>query len=631
MKEQQKLNIWETKLTDRCIFINNIEELLKYIQENKLKNITIHEKFQNDSEKKCIFDQIAQKNNIELTYTDNEHPITIINWEHLEHNILINQDFFNQHKDKIKEVLKKIVIEELNNKPFSIFIPDFIIDDELVDIICSNNELSDTNFNIINTNNQHISPSNIEKMKQANLEVKRNGTKISTKYVIKYNTIKDLKKSNYLRLDFNLTNEEIENFIHINDNCIIEFNKKYDDYDELNYLNNLKKIISIISKHDKTYNIKININNRELLKQSNILNYKNINLTISNDLYQYTKEEYLKEEEQLDTLIKPIKESNLSPYEKYIAVYNIVKNFKPYKENNENKESARYLRYILNNEYMVCVGYSKLLTTLLDKVGIPAMSISVGVDTSYDQGFIKEDKPTNIEGHQRNIIKIDDDKYNIHGIFVADSTWDNNLEADLYNNSAITFNQKKEAKRLEKLTTDDLLLDFNSLDDFKQKINFYLRRKIKDSLPSKKYKMKIVEAYESLYNDITSRLALLDYNKYQEFHNKYHNLITTSINNFNTKNSELKNIDKIFSDFLTEYAIYILPLTNKKIDDDILFKAIVNSKKELNKDEIKNLNELKKQIEKTHQQRENIAFPYTYDPNNPIPNYLETKQTSKKR
>ena len=75
-------------------------------------------------------------------------------------------------------------------------------------------------------------------------------------------------------------------------------------------------------------------------------------------------------------LIEPIKNSNLSPLEKFIAIYNVVKNFKPYKESPDQLEESRYLRYILNNEYMVCVGYAKLLKILCEKVGIKVINLS---------------------------------------------------------------------------------------------------------------------------------------------------------------------------------------------------------------------------------------------------------------
>ena len=112
----KKLNIWDTKLSDRCIYLTNIEELLKYIKDNNITNLTIHETYNPQEPLKCIFDNSANKNNISLTYTDKDHPITIINWENIEHKILISQEFFNQHKDILKKEIKKIILEKLKKK-----------------------------------------------------------------------------------------------------------------------------------------------------------------------------------------------------------------------------------------------------------------------------------------------------------------------------------------------------------------------------------------------------------------------------------------------------------------------------------------------------------------------------------
>ena len=132
-------------------------------------------------------------------------------------------------------------------------------------------------------------------------------------------------KLNQFRIDIDITNEELQKLITIKDNKQIRIDyPSPEDINERIYLSELKRIFDILNSHQKTYNIEINIKNRKLLNQSNLLNYQNINLTINNDYHTYTKEEYLSEEQQLDNLIKQIKESNLSPYEKYLAVYNIV-------------------------------------------------------------------------------------------------------------------------------------------------------------------------------------------------------------------------------------------------------------------------------------------------------------------
>ena len=449
-------NIWESNLNDKCQYINNIDEFLKFLEDNNRYDFIISEKLMPNDKSQFILDEISNKKNICITYTNNEHNVTVFTLSQFQQTIIVNPTFFEAYKDKITEYIKNKINTLLTEKQYYIKIPDFLIDDNLINELINNKNLENITIKFFNITEKDLTAEQIKKLKSKHLEVYYDGNKISTNKLIDYYTLKDLQKIKTISISQTLTNEEIENFIYINDDTIITIKTEYSAsrFNEQEYLNNLIRICNILKTHNKKYNIKIDINNRELLKQSGLLNIPNINFTINNDLYEYKQEEYLKEEEQLDKLIEPIKNSNLSPYEKYLAVYNIVKQFKPYKENNENKEESRYLRYILNNEYIVCVGFSKLLTTLLDKAGIPAMNISVGVDTSYDDGFTMEDKPTNIEGHQRNIIKIDDDKYNIHGIFALDITWDSDKEVSVIEEEGKTTVVARPDEEMKKKVVD---------------------------------------------------------------------------------------------------------------------------------------------------------------------------------
>lgn len=612
------LNIWETTLNEKCQYINTIDDFLSFLESNNDYDFIVSEYHHPTEKPKSILDNIATKSNVHLTYTDNNHNVTVWTPSPNRKTIIVNPTFFENHKNEISNYIKNKINEHFQTKIFFITIPDFLISTQLINELLHHNQISDITIYISNITNQPLTEEQINLFKANQLEVRHNGNLISTNKLINNYTLKDLNKNNPLRIKYPLSNQEIENFIHIKDDTIINIpNKSLTSFNEQDYLSNLQKICNILKTHHKKYNLKININNRELLKQSAILDTPNINFTIENESYEYQQDEYLQEEEQLDKLIEPIKNANLSPYEKYLAVYNIVKNFKPYKENKNNKYESRYLRYILNNEYIVCVGFANLLTTLLNKINIPAMNIGVGIDTSYDSGFTLEDKPTEIAGHQRNIIKIDDEKYNIHGIFLADATWDNSMKQDIYKNSNMTFDQKKEAKRLETLTDYDLLLDFHNFEEFKEKLNFYLKKDIRENPFTKKsYQEKLITAYQNTYKKIMEILSNLDYPKFTEFYNKYQEITNYDIT--------LKEIEEISSKFLTEYATYILPLTNKKISKATLFEAAVNTRIALNK----NLNkeETKKQIVEQNDKLENTVFPYHYDPNASIDHYFEAKK-----
>lgn len=449
--------------------------------------------------------------------------------------------------------------------------------------------------------------------------------------------INDIKNNKKIILNTNLSKEDLEKCKTVSEDTIIEIYPEKifsttinieSHYNEREYLEKLKNILNILNTNNKKYTIQIRVKNRELFEQSNILKlYPNINFIIDNDLHSYTKNEYINEEEKLNNLIKPIKESNISQYEKFIAVYNLVKQFKPYKENNKKHEESRSLRYILNNKYIVCVGFQKLLETLLNKVGIPTMDIGVKVDDEY-----KENEGSKLSGHAKNIVKIDDNKYNIHGIYITDATWDNSMNFDLYRFINLTFDEIKEASYVEKLETFDLLLDFHNPKEFSEKINYYIKNEIHFNKRKKTKTEKITRAYEYLFNDILYILEKLDYDKYIYFFNKYHNDISKLIEKIeiaemlSKPNNSLKDLDNIYSEFLTEYLKYILPLSNNKIDDSVLYEAIKEVKKVIKNYSDNKIKKAIKEIKEIQEEDKEIIFPYSYDPNNETPNYLETKK-----
>ena len=311
----RSVNIWETKWNDNFIFLQNYEELIRYMKENKDFSFNLCDTYVPGNSERTIYDSIANKNNIYLTYTDEMHPITIINTS-FSKKILISPVFFNQHKDQLKTFIKKHIVEKLDEKPFSVYIPDFIVDDELLNNIISNGDLREVNINIVECVGVYLTEEQLQKLSGSHLEVFLKGEKISSKYAIKIYTWSDLETVENLLLKDDLNAKELENFTYINDKCVIKISA-INKIDERKYVENLVRIFNILKSHNRSYNIKIEINNRELLMQSGLLNFSNINLIINNDLYDYKKEELLSEEEKLEELVKPIKEANLSPYEKY--------------------------------------------------------------------------------------------------------------------------------------------------------------------------------------------------------------------------------------------------------------------------------------------------------------------------
>lgn len=151
-----------------------------------------------------------------------------------------------------------------------------------------------------------------------------------------------------------------------------------------------------------------------------------LNFKIVLDGSNYTYDEFNSLNNKLNNYIKSIVDDNMSPYEKYSSIYNFVRKFKEYKIIDQsdvqdlsqllnNKNQSCNLKYILENDYMDCRGFSILLQTLLNKVNIEAIDFALSVNNS-DGSYLG--------GHSRTLINLDDDKYNIHGIFISDPTWE---------------------------------------------------------------------------------------------------------------------------------------------------------------------------------------------------------------
>lgn len=173
----------------------------------------------------------------------------------------------------------------------------------------------------------------------------------------------------------------------------------------------------------------------------------------------------LKKEMQINTLLDvclhDILQSDLSIFEKYLAVFQIVTHFKPYRENNDDKKSAREIEYILFNEYMVCRGYVELARAMLKKLGINAKDMLIA---------LKEGE--NITYHARLIVRLDDDKYDIHGIYVADPTWDSTMTQYYFNYAALNFYEMK-LESDEFVWNDYGIFTVNTAEEFLEYIQKY--------------------------------------------------------------------------------------------------------------------------------------------------------------
>ena len=438
-------------------------------------------------------------------------------------------------------------------------------------------------------------------------------------------SLNDLRHIDSITINDDISDQDIANIEHLKNGMSINIKANYiTQEEEKKYYQNVKKILSKMTKYHKTYSVSIDVNNRELLRQSGILSIipANVEISIHNNEYVYQIDDYVMEEEKLEKLIAPIREADLSPLEKYLAIYDVVKSFKPYKDNMDDKRQSRDLRYILkdDNEYIVCVGFARLLLELLTRVGIPCKYIHVDVDSSREN-----DQTINHAGHARNLVKIDDDKYNIHGIYLSDSTFDSRPTQNTYLHSLLTFDRLKEAKKLEKLNDLDLLLDFHNLEDFEKKIAYYLKKEdneLKGNINSNLDLTKRI--YKSLYLKIMEILLCINEPLFIKLYKEYNNDLCDNINDV-----DIKLLNEIISRFTTEYYRYIITVTNKPIDMNTILTAATAAKKEISKIENEEFVTWLRKLVDDNLIAQKTMFPYIYDPNNDTEGYLEERKAKK--
>lgn len=162
----------------------------------------------------------------------------------------------------------------------------------------------------------------------------------------------------------------------------------------------------------------IDLSNEPLDKKIEILtnNLGNENLFFRDE---YTDGEYvpLKDMLRMYQIIlneaRAIKENNYSELEALYFIYCNAKK-RVYKSENKNDKYfiSRSLNHVLNGEKIVCSGYANYIKAMCDAIGIKSQSL-----TWKNRSDINN-------GHEENIVFVNDPKYKVLGMFTIDATWD---------------------------------------------------------------------------------------------------------------------------------------------------------------------------------------------------------------
>ena len=226
-------------------------------------------------------------------------------------------------------------------------------------------------------------------------------------------------------------------------------------YLEKNQILRNKKIIL-----EGFFDLDTNIDELELLFK----NYHNIYVEIEDNNLPIKLNELKKTQDIINNIVNDIKKYNYSPIEQIMYAYDIVRSRVYTKETeNELAETSRDLTKVLLGDKIVCVGYARVLKTILNQLRIKNLL--------YELNRKNSDK-----GHALNLIYIDDKKYNIKGLYYFDPTWDSKkIDNDNYLYSYRYFaNTKERIENYQNHTYKDKTLPFmneNIVEIFKKIVN----------------------------------------------------------------------------------------------------------------------------------------------------------------
>ncbi len=220
--------------------------------------------------------------------------------------------------------------------------------------------------------------------------------------------------------------EEIKAYIIVTgkDMEIICYSDKYDDlFNIIKYYTNQGYFINSIEFNTISISNKKSMTEidysyiHKIKKYLDVLHhYTNINFTYESGL-NANYEDYFSMVESLKWYRSLVLDNDLSPVEKLTYAYDICKTIH-YKQSgltSKDISNDNTLHLFFKTGNIVCLGYNRLLEEML--LGVEGLKVSDFVTYEFrdnDNGL----------GHSRGIVRIDDDKYDIHGIYCFDVTFD---------------------------------------------------------------------------------------------------------------------------------------------------------------------------------------------------------------
>lgn len=193
---------------------------------------------------------------------------------------------------------------------------------------------------------------------------------------------------------------------------------------EMENTNQINNVINIVYKIENKINKKIKfincITKNKTIKDIEKLKFLEVDRIIKiwyeDGIIDCSIDEFIIMRKNIDIIINDIQSKKLSNFEKIIYLYDIVKKYNYKKSEDSYSMDGRQLHKIFNTKNIICSGYARIISEVLNEIGIQA-------------GIYKLITKNN-ELHARNIVHIKDEKYNINSIYSMEPTWESAIKED---------------------------------------------------------------------------------------------------------------------------------------------------------------------------------------------------------
>lgn len=270
--------------------------------------------------------------------------------------------------------------------------------------------------------------------------------------------------------------------IYFENDCLYseeeEFNKLLKYIDNIEILNiementnQINNVIDLVYKLENKINKKISFINcitknktiKDIEKLKFLEEERIIKIWYEDGITDCTVDEFIIMRKNIDSIINDIQSKKLSNFEKIIYLYDIVKKYNYKKSEDDYSMDGRQLHKIFNTKNIICSGYARIVSQVLNEIGI--------------QAGIYKLITNNNELHARNIVHIKDEKYNVNSIYSMEPTWESAIKEDYAYSLFLTpIDKLKEYFPNETFRQDiDVLCGNKNIDeiDLRDKISLY--------------------------------------------------------------------------------------------------------------------------------------------------------------